>query len=57
MDESDADLMVANDVSTEGAGFGSEHNEVLLIDQEVTQIPLTSKREIARKILDKLQKS
>lgn len=55
MEESDADLMVANDVSTEGAGFGSEHNEVLLIDQEVTQIPLTSKREIARKILDKLQ--
>lgn len=55
MQESDADLMVANDLSTEGAGFGSDDNEVLIIDgEDVLRVPLTSKKEIAGKILDKI---
>ena len=53
MEESHADLIVANDVSKEGAGFGSNSNEVLIVDLEkVLRIPLTSKKEVAGKILD-----
>lgn len=49
-----ADLIVANDVSREGEGFQTETNEVFIInkDQKVIHIPLTSKREIAKKLLD-----
>jgi len=54
MREADADLVVVNDVSREGAGFRSEKNEVFIIDKEgnVVHVPLCAKREIARKILD-----
>jgi phosphopantothenoylcysteine decarboxylase/phosphopantothenate--cysteine ligase len=54
MKESGANLIVANDVSTEGGGFGSDSNKVFLIDEDVTSIPLTSKKEIASRILDKI---
>jgi len=57
MKESGADLMVANDVYKEGAGFGSDSNEVLIIDDDVLKVHLTSKREIAGKILDKVTKN
>lgn len=57
MKESGADLMVANDVSTEGGGFGSDNNEVLIIDDDVLKVPLTSKREIAGMILDKIMEN
>jgi len=57
MEESNADLMVANDLSTKGGGFGSYDNEVLIIDQEkVLTVPLTSKKEVAGKILDRVKK-
>ena len=36
--EADADLMVANDVAVEGAGFGSDQNKVVLVDDEVLDI-------------------
>ena len=47
------DLIVANDVSREGAGFGTDTNEVFIIDPErnVTHIPLTGKDEIAKRLL------
>jgi len=49
------DLIVANDVSREGAGFGSEKNEALLIDAAgQTPLPLMSKRELAERILDRV---
>jgi phosphopantothenoylcysteine decarboxylase/phosphopantothenate--cysteine ligase len=49
------DLIVANDVSREGAGFGSEKNEALLIDAAgETPVPLVSKRELAERILDRV---
>ena len=49
------DLMVANDVSGEGAGFASERNAATLIDElgEV-EVPLSSKRELAERIWDRV---
>lgn len=51
---SHADLIVANDVGREGVGFQADTNEVFIIDKDkkVIHIPLTSKQEIARKLLD-----
>ncbi|MEX2705133.1 MAG: bifunctional phosphopantothenoylcysteine decarboxylase/phosphopantothenate--cysteine ligase CoaBC [Candidatus Freyrarchaeum guaymaensis] len=48
------DLIVANDISQEGAGFASNNNEVYVIDKsgEVTHIPLSPKRVVASRILD-----
>ena len=47
------DLIVANDVSRAEAGFGTETNEVFIVDPErsVTHIPLTGKDEIAGRLL------
>jgi len=52
--EADADLIVVNDVGKKGVGFGTETNEVYIIDKEkkVTYVPLAPKREVARKILN-----
>lgn len=54
MEESGADLMVANDVAVDGAGFGSDKNEVIILDEDVLNVHLTSKSEIAHIILDKI---
>lgn len=52
--EANADLIVANDVGKKGAGFGTDTNEVFIIDKKknVTHVPMAHKREVARKILD-----
>lgn len=55
MKQVETDLMVANDISTKGAGFGSADNEVLIIDEDVLKVPLNSKKEVAGKILDKVR--
>lgn len=54
LQEANADLIVANDVGRPGAGFGSDTNEVFLVNakREVIHIPLTTKREIAKRLLD-----
>ncbi len=51
-----ADLVVANDVTKQGAGFETDTNDVVVIDKEGRQYPsgLVSKREVAELILDKL---
>jgi phosphopantothenoylcysteine decarboxylase/phosphopantothenate--cysteine ligase len=51
---SNADLIVVNDVSRWSVGFGVDSNEVVIIDgnREAVRVPLSSKREIAGKILD-----
>jgi len=51
------DLVVANDLTQEGAGFGTETNKVVLLDSrgEVKSLPLMSKREVARNILDHIK--
>jgi phosphopantothenoylcysteine decarboxylase/phosphopantothenate--cysteine ligase len=52
------DLLVANDISRADAGFNVDTNSVHLItpDGEIEEIPLSSKREVAAQILDRVQK-
>jgi phosphopantothenoylcysteine decarboxylase/phosphopantothenate--cysteine ligase len=54
IDNSGADLVVANDVAVEGAGFGSDKNQVILVDEEVEKIPLSTKKEIAGLLWDRI---
>ncbi|MBY0120752.1 bifunctional phosphopantothenoylcysteine decarboxylase/phosphopantothenate--cysteine ligase CoaBC [Bacillus sp. S/N-304-OC-R1] len=48
-----ADMIVANNVKTEGAGFGTDTNIVTLIkrDGTIEDLPLMSKHEVAAKII------
>ncbi len=47
-----ADIIVANDVSQPGVGFGFDTNEVLIVtSSSVEPIPLTSKNEVAVEVL------
>jgi phosphopantothenoylcysteine decarboxylase/phosphopantothenate--cysteine ligase len=54
MQKADADLIVVNDVSKRGVGFRTDTNEVFIVDRDknVVHVPLTSKQEVAKKILD-----
>jgi phosphopantothenoylcysteine decarboxylase/phosphopantothenate--cysteine ligase len=49
-----ADLLVANDVGAEGAGFEHDTNEVVILTAagEPHLVPLTTKRAVARAVLD-----
>ena len=49
------DLIVANDVTMEGAGFGSDQNAAVLIDRQggMTELSLMSKRALADAILNR----
>ena len=51
------DLIVANDVTAAGAGFGSDRNAATLLGRDGTELslPLMPKREMADRILDALQ--
>lgn len=51
------DLIVANNVKEEGAGFGLDTNRATLIDAKggLDPLPLLSKRELAHKILDRIK--
>lgn len=49
------DMIVANNVKTEGAGFGTDTNVVTLITENSTkQLAIRSKEEIAQELLDTL---
>jgi len=52
--KSGMDLIVANDVGREKRGFESDTNEVYIIDRDknVIHVPLKTKREVAREILN-----
>ncbi|QUH20894.1 bifunctional phosphopantothenoylcysteine decarboxylase/phosphopantothenate--cysteine ligase CoaBC [Alkaliphilus sp. B6464] len=52
------DFIVANDITEEGAGFGTDTNIVNIIDKngEIEKVEKSSKREIAHRILDKAKK-
>ncbi|MDD5190550.1 MAG: bifunctional phosphopantothenoylcysteine decarboxylase/phosphopantothenate--cysteine ligase CoaBC [Dehalococcoidales bacterium] len=52
------DLIVANDVTKEGSGFGTDTNEVTIIskDGKPEALPLMTKREVADQILDRVVK-
>ncbi len=53
-----ADLMIANDVSQEGAGFDVDTNIVWIIDSSGSEkkLPLMSKRDVADAILDEIKR-
>jgi phosphopantothenoylcysteine decarboxylase/phosphopantothenate--cysteine ligase len=57
--ESGADLIVANDVGKKGTRFGSENNEVYIIDRQknTVHLPIQSKDMIAAQILDLIEKN
>lgn len=46
------DLVIANDISRDGCHFGSDSNEVLIVDEDVMSVPLASKKQIAKTIFD-----
>jgi phosphopantothenoylcysteine decarboxylase/phosphopantothenate--cysteine ligase len=52
------DMIVANDVTKQGSGFGTETNEVTIINKkgESEHLPLMLKREVADQILDRVVK-
>ena len=54
MHKKNLDLLVANDVTVEGAGFAGDTNIVTILfkDGREKKLPLMSKREVARIILD-----
>lgn len=56
--EKNLDMIVANDVSQEGSGFRTDTNRVTLLWADGTQepLPLMSKREVARHLLDAVRK-
>ncbi len=51
-----ADLLVANDVSEPGSGFGTETNRVAILasDGSREDLPLLSKRDVADRLLDRV---
>jgi phosphopantothenoylcysteine decarboxylase/phosphopantothenate--cysteine ligase len=55
--EKNLDLIVANNPNVPGAGFEVDTNQVTLIDKrgKVEKLPLLSKKEVASKILDKVE--
>lgn len=50
------DLIVANDISDEDIGFGSDKNKVTIIDRlgNVEDLPLMTKEEVGHNILDRI---
>ncbi len=57
LERKNLDLVVMNSLNTPGAGFGYDTNEVTLIgrDKNVVRLPLKSKTDVARAILDRLE--
>lgn len=56
IDDACTDLVIANDISKDECHFGSDYNEVLIVDDDVLSVPLASKREIAKTICDVISK-
>ncbi|WP_028828503.1 bifunctional phosphopantothenoylcysteine decarboxylase/phosphopantothenate--cysteine ligase CoaBC [Proteocatella sphenisci] len=56
MERKNLDLIVANDVKKEGAGFGVDTNIVNIIDRDgsVTELPLMDKSMVAKSLFDKI---
>ncbi len=55
LERKNLDMIVANDVTKKGAGFGSEENQATIITRENgVELPLISKSELADKILDEI---
>lgn len=56
LEKKNADLIAANSLRDEGAGFGTDTNHIVLIskDEEI-DLPLMSKNDVADKLLDKVR--
>ena len=56
LESKNLDLIVANDVSAEGAGFAGDTNAAVILrrDGGRVDVPLVSKRELAERILDEV---
>lgn len=56
MQRKNLDLIVANDLTESGAGFGVDTNRVMIFssDGEVEQLPILAKTEVADRILDRV---
>lgn len=57
LESKDLDLIVANDITAPGSGFGADTNTVTLLFRDGRQVPLPNlpKREVAERILDAVQ--
>ncbi|WP_243523914.1 bifunctional phosphopantothenoylcysteine decarboxylase/phosphopantothenate--cysteine ligase CoaBC [Bacillus pseudomycoides] len=55
--EKNADMIVANDVKAQGAGFGTDTNIVTMYRKggEIIRLPLLTKKEVAREILIQIE--
>ena len=56
IEKAGTDIVIANDISKNECQFGSDNNEVLIVDDDVMSVPLASKREIAKVICDVISK-
>ena len=56
LQEKKLDLIVANDITQAGSGFGADTNKVTLIDRNGNEenLPLLTKREVAERVLDRV---
>ena len=55
LENKNADLIAANSLKTDGAGFGTDTNVITLITREkITELPKMSKDEAAHKIFDEI---
>ncbi|MBQ8085279.1 MAG: bifunctional phosphopantothenoylcysteine decarboxylase/phosphopantothenate--cysteine ligase CoaBC [Lachnospiraceae bacterium] len=55
LESKNADLIVANNLKVEGAGFGTDTNVVTFIEKAgVSELPILSKDDVAKEILNKL---
>jgi phosphopantothenoylcysteine decarboxylase/phosphopantothenate--cysteine ligase len=56
--QKELDLIVANDITVAGSTFGSDNNQVIIIDRtgKTEELPLISKVEVAHRILDRIIK-
>ena len=55
MRDAGTDLVVANDVGRKGCEFGSSTNAVIMVSDEVKDIPLNTKAEIAKAVFDEIE--
>ncbi|MBQ8923201.1 MAG: phosphopantothenoylcysteine decarboxylase, partial [Lachnospiraceae bacterium] len=55
LEKKNVDMITANSLRVEGAGFGTDTNVITLITKtDTTELPIMSKDEAAEKIIDKI---
>jgi phosphopantothenoylcysteine decarboxylase/phosphopantothenate--cysteine ligase len=53
LEKKNVDMIAANNLKVEGAGFGTDTNVVTLITKkEIQELPILTKEEVAARILD-----